>query len=1357
MKKNCLYLCLLLLLLFPAMMLHAAPKLSADQLEFFESRIRPILAQECYECHRSGGKVKGGLVLDHREALLKGGDSGKVVIAGDAAASLLLQTIRHQQEDLKMPKAGAKLDENIIADFEKWINMGAPDPRDRAPTDAEVAADTDWKAISDRRELWWSFQPVKKSPLPKVQNDKWSKHPIDQFILSALEKEGLKPAAKAERRTLIRRLSFALTGLPPTTQQVELYLADKSADAYKKLISRLLDSPQFGERWARHWMDWVRYAETHGSEGDPAIPHAYRYRDYLIRALNADVPYDQLMREHIAGDLIDKPRINSDLNLNESAIGTAFWRMVFHGFAPTDALDEKVRFTDDQINVFSKTFMGLTVSCARCHNHKFDAISQADYYALFGILGSTRPALIDVSAPGTLDKNKPQLTQSKKELRAALSKEWLIAAGEVAAKLSQPDPALKKKIAAAKKPDQWLYLLSNARSDKKTDGDISKQWQKMEAAWLKNRATVAKKLTAKDGVRWDLGDEETYQKWFSYGEGLEDKPAKAGEFAVHAQGDSVVSGVFPAGTYSHLLSDKHRAVLASRRISLKGKKELWLQMAGDGQAMARYVVQNYPRSGTVYPVTRLKDGKWVWQKYDLSYWDGDDIHIELSTAADQAVLALPSSKRSWFGIRNAVLLPKGSDAPNGDAREWLAPLSEASKKSPPKSIKDVAQLYQSALIKCISAWQQDQMNDAQALFLNEALKAGLLPNQLSSLTGAKSLVEHYRKLEAGIPLPTRVPSLFEADNYDQALMVRGDHKELGDLVPRRFLEALDDTPYQTKQSGRLELANDLVRPDNPFTARVMVNRLWHYLYGQGIVPTTDNFGRLGEKPSHPLLLDYLATRFVEKNWSIKDMIRFMVTAETWQLSSERSQKADEIDPDNRLLSHANIRRLDAEAIRDSLLQVSSQLDAKMFGPASGGKGKRRSIYVQIRRNSLDPFLAVFDAPVPFATKGRRDVTNVPAQSLTMLNDRFVIGLSAQWMKKLSTDSSLKDDKLRITRIFESALGRPPSAQELVSAQGFIANLENQYKTFTEASKNLQQKIADLNAQKTNILEPVRKRLLAELPDPGDKPVGPKPFAMWDFEKGFEDQLGKLHGKAFGKARIVDGALVVDGRSHVATAPLTTALKEKTLEVLVALDDINQRGGGVITVQSLNGAVFDSIVIGERQARQWISGSNGFTRTLDFKGAIEEVESEPVRMAIVYQKDGMIRAYRNGEPYGAPYKKTGLHHFKSGDTQILFGLRHGKPSGNRMLKGRILEARLYDRALNEKEVAAAAGADFHGLTSRDVRKALSQKQREHLVEIETRLNSLEKQETAYDKAVGDLQPWADLAHAIFNLKEFIYIK
>ncbi|MDZ4287104.1 MAG: DUF1549 domain-containing protein, partial [Prosthecobacter sp.] len=369
----------------------AAP--TAEQIEFFEARIRPVLARECYECHSAEGKQKGGLLLDSRPGWQAGGDSGKVIEPGNAAESLLITTIKHEHDDLKMPKDGAKLDDAVIADFEKWIAQGAPDPRDKPPSKAELAKATDWSVVLEARKQWWCFQPVSKQYSLATK-------PIDAFIGEKLGVAGLKPAPLADPRTLIRRVAFVLTGMPPTPEEVaefEQASAGKNHQgALEALVARLLASPRFGERWARHWMDWVRYAETYGSEGDPEIPYAWRYRDYLIRAFNNDVPYPQLLREAIAGDLLPKPRLNAELGLNESALGIGQLRMVLHGFSPTDTLDEMVTFTDNQIDTVTKAFQALTVSCARCHNHKFDAISQADFYSLFGIFTSTHPALIDV-------------------------------------------------------------------------------------------------------------------------------------------------------------------------------------------------------------------------------------------------------------------------------------------------------------------------------------------------------------------------------------------------------------------------------------------------------------------------------------------------------------------------------------------------------------------------------------------------------------------------------------------------------------------------------------------------------------------------------------------------------------------------------------------------------------------------------------------------------------------------------------------------------------------------------------------------------------------------------------------------
>ncbi len=400
----------------------AAP-LPPEQAEFFEQKIRPVLSSECTDCH-DAKKQKGGLRLDFRDGWKKGGDSGDAIVPGEPAKSLLIKSIRHADPDLKMPDKRPKLSDAVIADFEKWITLGAPDPRDEPP---KAAAAVPWENLLADRKTWWSLQPIRKTEPPAVKNIAWSAHPVDHFLLAEIEKRGLKPAADADPRVIIRRLTFALTGLPPSPEEVDAFV-DTAAHDMKSAIGeaadRLLASPRFGERWARHWMDLVRYAETHGSEGDPEIPEAWRYRDYLIRAINADVPVDQLIREHVAGDLLPNPRMNRDDQFNESILGTAHLRFVEHGFQPVDTRDEQVKVTDSQIDVAMKAFQGLTVSCARCHDHKFDAISQRDYYALAGIFESSRPAMVAIDPPELLAKNKGELTALKKQIHIALAEAW---------------------------------------------------------------------------------------------------------------------------------------------------------------------------------------------------------------------------------------------------------------------------------------------------------------------------------------------------------------------------------------------------------------------------------------------------------------------------------------------------------------------------------------------------------------------------------------------------------------------------------------------------------------------------------------------------------------------------------------------------------------------------------------------------------------------------------------------------------------------------------------------------------------------------------------------------------------------
>jgi len=435
----------------------ASPK--PDEVEFFEKKIRPVLVRECYECHGQE-KQKGGLRVDFREGLLKGGETGPAVIPGDAKRSLLIQAVTHENPEIKMPKKRPKLEQSSIDDLLAWVKMGAPDPRDKP---APIESISSWKETLAIRKQWWSFQPVRKLPLPSSGTKAKSGHPVDAFIDAKLTERSLQPAAPADKRTLLRRLNFVLTGLPPTPEEISQFEKDNSAEAYDRAVDRLMALPAFGETWARHWMDLVRFAETHGSEGDPEIPEAWRYRDYLIRAFNADVPWDQLIREQIAGDLLPNPRWNKEDGFNESILGIAQLRFVEHGFQPVDALDDQVRVVENQIDVLGKAFQGLTLACARCHDHKFDAISQRDFYALYGVFASCRPTQVTIDAPERLRQHREQLTFLKQEIRVELANVWATAIPKVVANFRSDAPGMS--------PEKQLLERINALERKVADGE----------------------------------------------------------------------------------------------------------------------------------------------------------------------------------------------------------------------------------------------------------------------------------------------------------------------------------------------------------------------------------------------------------------------------------------------------------------------------------------------------------------------------------------------------------------------------------------------------------------------------------------------------------------------------------------------------------------------------------------------------------------------------------------------------------------------------------------------------------------------------------------------------------------------
>ena len=1008
-----------------------------DQIEFFESKIRPILAEHCYDCHNSVNKAKAGLALDYRDSLLAGSENGTVIEAGDPGESPLIWAIRHE-EDLEMPSKGPKLADSVIRDFEEWVSMGAPDPRLKKPTQLDLDNAISWKTLLEERRQWWSFQAPTMIPPPAASNNEWNQNPIDRYIFSSLNEQGLEPQPKASPEVLVRRLHLILTGLPPKADIVRDFAKSPSDKAYRALVDSLLASKAFGERWGRYWMDWYRFAESHGSEGDPDLPYANTYRDYIIRALNNDVPYNQLLREHIAGDLLRKPRINEELGLNESAIGPAQLRMVPHGFGVTDAYQEQIVTIDNQIDVISKAMLGVTVSCARCHNHKFDPISQKDFYRLYGIMASNRPGTRNVDTIEKQSLNKDTLTKLKRRIRKPMADFWLEnvdTAIEKLAAFSFPHTETEKKLVAdLRKP-------KNKRKEKHpTDpARITQLLLKNEieqvgdyhplaplALWGENPASeLAAKWnnqikryqidfeaaeTSKRNATFyaDLRDQNTLNTWYSDGNGLEPQVSSAGSFAVSTDGHKAIDGIYPAGVYSNLISNKHNGTLASPNHVAKGD---WSYMRAIGENGAvRMSARQYPLEQGLHPYESTENEMMHWiplKKY--KFWNDEQVHFQVTTSGDKPIKV--KEARSWFGITEVI----GGDS---KMKQLGNPLHTVLEDLPEISDREsLLDAYRKALSESIFAWKRSRMTDSQAQFLSVFARFDFLPNKHAALPEKlASLFAEYRRLENEIPMPTRAPGVFEGDVIDQPLLVRGDFKNEGDPVTRQFLEVFSDKPYSNRNSGRLELADDIAGPNNTLKSRVLVNRLWSYVFGSGIVATTGNFGRLGKKPTHPELLDYLALNFEKRRWSIKTALREMALSRTFRSSSASTEISKDRDPDNEYLSHFTPRRLDAEAIMDSVNSMT------------GGDFKR-GVYIKAKRNQLNPFLTTFNLPIPTSAVSKRDSTNVPAQALTMMNGEFVRNAARDWARNIRVEKKKLSIKDEIESLYIDAYARVPTQAE----------------------------------------------------------------------------------------------------------------------------------------------------------------------------------------------------------------------------------------------------------------------------------------------------------------------------------------
>jgi len=1052
----------------------AAP---ADQMEFFEKRIRPILANECVECHGEK-KQKGGLRVDSRDALRRGGDTGPAVIPGDPEKSLLLASIKHLDPDLQMPEKKPKLDAEVIADFERWISTGAEDPREAAQSLV-----TDSAAVLARAKKLWAFQPLKQVSPPEVKDTAWSSRPVDRFLLHTMEAASVTPTKDADPYTLIRRLSFTLNGLPPTADEVTAFAGSAIADrdgAIKAAIDRLIASPRFGEHFARQWMDVVRFAETHGAENDDILPEAWHFRDYTIRAFNSDVPFDQLIREHIAGDQLPSPRRID--GRNESVIGTAFLRFVEFNHAAVDVKREEGTIVEGQLDALGKAFQGLTISCARCHDHKFDPVLQRDYYALYGIMTSSRVLMQQLEEPAQFHREDESLRRLKGEVKSILAHQWrkeletwpqhladarakLYASGDLRI---ETDPKAMPtgwlgvfRNPEANEAEHAFYPLARLARVKLDDAPaFESEWRKVSTLALKEGAKPRLASTAKvigDFTRGDLSG------WFRSGALLE-QPTTPGELTLAVDGPAMVRTIQPSGYFSNQLSQRHGGSLRSPDFILDGDR-IRVLACGERDARLRLVIENFQGDSVLFAAATRDLAVPTLRWFDLNIrdaWKGRRAYVEFITRDDKPYRGVvgkdkpgmhrETDGRSAFGVVR-VLMENGSERSTTPLV-----LTPDFWRTPPATWDALVNQFLDEVRTALEAWGSDWCEDRHARLINALVVAGIFDNQLAEGHPAARLINEYRQVESRIPVATRTPGVVDDPTaLDAQLQSRGDWKLARETVPRAYLSALGAQPCDGKLSGRLALANEIANPGNPLTARVYVNRVWQWLFGRGLVATAENFGALGESPSHPELLDYLATEFMAHGWSTKWLIRELISTRAWQLSSDPTPDALAKDPSNLLRSHAPVQRLSAEMIRDSILRVSGALREESSGgpgvpvwlpdslldefrPKSGpldGDG-RRSVYLEARRNFPTEFLRVFDQPKPSASVSRRSLTTVPAQSLALLNDPFVQQQAQRWGTRLA-ESSAQSIQQRLNEVYLNAVARPPDAPDVHRASKFLAD------------------------------------------------------------------------------------------------------------------------------------------------------------------------------------------------------------------------------------------------------------------------------------------------------------------------------
>lgn len=1019
----------------------------AEDSSFFEAKIRPLLVEHCLKCHGEK-KQKGGLRLDSRAAWQKGGDSGAVIVPGDPEKSLVIKAVRWKDPDLRMPP-DAKLTNSQLAALEQWIRSGAQDPRTEV---RKVPTEKPWGEIFEERRKWWSLQPVKLPAIPPPTNPQWNS-PVDRFLQHRMRQEKIAPAALATPEILIRRVTLVLTGLPPTPDEITAFVTAYRRDpeaAYSALVDRLMASPQFGERFARHWMDVVRFTETHGNEWNYDVPYAWRYRDYLIRAFNNNVPYDQLIREHLAGDLLTQPRWNAAGKYNESAIGTAFYRF---GEVNHDSCVEfgviGYDIVDNQLDTLTKAFQATTVACARCHDHKLDAVSSRDYYALLGILRSSRSVQRTLDKPEVNQEIITKLKTLKGEMRAALAEVWQDDLRSLdAAKLQALIGMKKEKALPESDPLQtWIAAC------KPGTNNVAELWERQAANHSKrlNERLEFNRTLANTVVDFRKG---IPTGWTHEGMGLREGAGRSGDFEIGPEGENAIKRFLPAGLYTFALSEKLNGALRSPTLRRTHAK-VSFEVIGAQHSLTRLVFNNCQLNYTHQQSLHHDDWSWVTIDFPketdrlhpyaevLTFWDNPKFPDPLGTLGkDTENQRGPFDEharnpRTWWGVRR-IVMHEGASIP-GDEPTHLTRLY---KGNAPRTVPEAAARYARICKEVVDAFAAYQATDDDVVWLEWMRKNNLIRTRANASTRLATLITRYRTLESQLTLPTVMPGVAdEGEGFGQPILLRGDHTKPGEVVPRGYLQVL--TPknfvWSSKGSGRRELAELIANPENPLTARVMVNRIWLWVFGKGLVATPDDFGHLGDTPTHPELLDYLAERFIAEGWSVKKLVRTLVMSHAFRLDSAPTETAKRQDPHNRLLSHYPARRVEAEVIRDSILAVAGRLDARLFGPSIhpyretadrekrlftgplDGEG-RRSIYLKFQLMEAPHFLSAFNLPGGKVTQGRRDTTNTPAQSLALLNDPFVLAMADHWAGRVIRDGARSVEQ-RIDAMGYAALGR----------------------------------------------------------------------------------------------------------------------------------------------------------------------------------------------------------------------------------------------------------------------------------------------------------------------------------------------